>query len=173
MQEQLLMFLYTIVHNVRNGVMCVNYLHSGETVSRCFNPVLKALRQLHNDYIQPPNTAILDKIRSRYIYWSWFKVKVNIIYNFQVISFFFSHELKKIFSCRCWLFYKAMFYMSIYRGHTPTNKKELFILRHSSLRKTVERAFGLLKRHFRIIDETPYFPFPTQVEIVLVQKKPE
>ncbi|MQM06859.1 hypothetical protein Taro_039688, partial [Colocasia esculenta] len=78
-QEQLIMFLHTIAHNVRNGVMCVNYLGSGETVSRYFKHVLKALRQLHNDYIQPPDTAIPDEIRSRDIYWPWFKDCVGAI----------------------------------------------------------------------------------------------
>jgi hypothetical protein len=33
-------------------------------------------------------------------------------------------------------------------GNYPTNKKELFNLRHSSLRVTVERAFGALKNAF-------------------------
>ncbi|MQL99916.1 hypothetical protein Taro_032646, partial [Colocasia esculenta] len=80
--------------------MSVNYLRPEEIINRYFNHVLKALRQLHNDYIRPPNT--------------------------------------------------------------------LFNLRHSSLRTTIERAFGLLRRHFRIINETPCLPFPTQVEIVLV-----
>jgi hypothetical protein len=48
------------------------------------------------------------------------------------------------------------------------NEKELFNLRHSSLRVTVERAFGFLKRRFKILDDaTPFFPFPTQVDIVV------
>ena len=53
-------------------------------------------------------------------------------------------------------------------GTNPVqNEKELFNLRHSSLRVTVERAFGLLKRRFKILDDaTPFFPFPTQVDIV-------
>ena len=54
-------------------------------------------------------------------------------------------------------------------GNNPVqNEKELFNLRHSSLRVTVERAFGSLKRRFKILDDaTPYFPFPTQVDIVV------
>ncbi|WVZ50451.1 hypothetical protein U9M48_001702 [Paspalum notatum var. saurae] len=54
-------------------------------------------------------------------------------------------------------------------GNNPVqNEKELFNLRHSSLRVTVERAFGSLKRRFKILDDaTPYFPFTTQVEIVV------
>ena len=53
-------------------------------------------------------------------------------------------------------------------GTNPVqNEKELFNLRHSSLRVTVERAFGLLKRKFKILDNaTPFFPFSTQVDIV-------
>ncbi|WVZ50450.1 hypothetical protein U9M48_001702 [Paspalum notatum var. saurae] len=49
-------------------------------------------------------------------------------------------------------------------GNNPVqNEKELFNLRHSSLRVTVERAFGSLKRRFKILDDaTPYFPFTTQ-----------
>ena len=48
------------------------------------------------------------------------------------------------------------------------NEKELFNLRHSSLRVTIERAFGSLKRRFKILDDaTPFFPFTTQVDIVL------
>ena len=34
----------------------------------------------------------------------------------------------------------------------PTNARELFNLRHSSLRVIAERAFGALKGRFRIID---------------------
>ncbi|KAI0501662.1 hypothetical protein KFK09_016607 [Dendrobium nobile] len=50
----------------------------------------------------------------------------------------------------------------------PTNFKELFNLRHSSLRTTVERAFGSSKNRFTIIKCEPYFPLQTQVEIVIV-----
>jgi hypothetical protein len=44
----------------------------------------------------------------------------------------------------------------------------LFNLRHSALRVMVERAFGSLKRRFKILDNaTPFFSFPTQVDIVV------
>jgi hypothetical protein len=54
-------------------------------------------------------------------------------------------------------------------GNNPVqNEKELFNRRHASLRQTVERGFGSLKRRFKILDDaTPHFPFPTQVEIVV------
>lgn len=54
-------------------------------------------------------------------------------------------------------------------GSNPVqDAPELFNLRHSSLRVTVERAFGSLKRRFKILDDaTPFFPFPVQVDIVI------
>jgi len=38
----------------------------------------------------------------------------------------------------------------------PTNAKELFNLRHSSLRISIERAFGVLKKRFRVLDAEPF-----------------
>ncbi|WVZ83599.1 hypothetical protein U9M48_030730, partial [Paspalum notatum var. saurae] len=44
----------------------------------------------------------------------------------------------------------------------PTNPRELFNLRHSSLRVTVKRAFGALKNRFRILDNKPFHPLDTR-----------
>lgn len=52
------------------------------------------------------------------------------------------------------------------RNH-PTNQRELFNLRHSSLRVTVERAFDALKNRFKIIYNKPFHPYKTQVKLVL------
>uniref|UniRef100_A0A8I6WSZ1 DDE Tnp4 domain-containing protein n=1 Tax=Hordeum vulgare subsp. vulgare TaxID=112509 RepID=A0A8I6WSZ1_HORVV len=49
----------------------------------------------------------------------------------------------------------------------PRNPLELFNLRHSSLRVTIERAFGALKNMFKILDQNPFHPYPTQVKLVL------
>ncbi|PPD92929.1 hypothetical protein GOBAR_DD10135 [Gossypium barbadense] len=49
----------------------------------------------------------------------------------------------------------------------PENAKELFNLRHSSLRITVESVFGILKKRFRVLDAEPFWNFQTQVDIVL------
>jgi hypothetical protein len=48
------------------------------------------------------------------------------------------------------------------------NAKELFNLRHSSLRTTVERAFGALKGRFRILETKPSIPTPSQVKSVII-----
>ena len=47
------------------------------------------------------------------------------------------------------------------------NAQELFNLRHSSLRTTIERGFGVLKKHFRVLDAEPFWSFETQVKVVL------
>ena len=49
----------------------------------------------------------------------------------------------------------------------PTNARELFNLRHSSLRVSVERAFGALKNKFRILYSKPFHPYKTQVKLVI------
>ena len=46
------------------------------------------------------------------------------------------------------------------RNH-PTNARELFNLRHSSLRVIVERTFGALKNRFHILDKKPFHPYKT------------
>ena len=52
-------------------------------------------------------------------------------------------------------------------GRRPETAQELFNLRHSSLRTTVEQAFGTLKNRFKVLASKPYFPFRTQVKIVI------
>ncbi|KAL5717564.1 hypothetical protein ACHQM5_010547 [Ranunculus cassubicifolius] len=50
----------------------------------------------------------------------------------------------------------------------PQNPNELFNHRHSSLRNTVERTFGVLKKRWKILDDSePYFSYETQVDLVL------
>jgi hypothetical protein len=84
---------------------------------------------------------------------------------------------RKILSCRCWICSQAWFLATIpsypvsfervWGANRPQNQRELFNLRHSSLRVTVERAFGALKNRFRILDNKPFYPYKTQVKLVL------
>ena len=55
-EEQMAMFLHVVGHNVRNRVIGINFLRSGETVSRYFNHVLYAIGELRGELIQLPNT---------------------------------------------------------------------------------------------------------------------
>ena len=50
----------------------------------------------------------------------------------------------------------------IYR---PRNKEELFNLRHASARNVIERIFGVLKRHFRILLLAPEYSLQIQARI--------
>ncbi|KAL5726080.1 hypothetical protein ACHQM5_009151 [Ranunculus cassubicifolius] len=54
-----------------------------------------------------------------------------------------------------------------YGTMNPNNPKELFNLRHSSLRNIVERIIGILKKRFPILTLAPPYPFESQVKIVL------
>ena len=49
----------------------------------------------------------------------------------------------------------------------PQNARELFNLRHSSLRVTIERAFAALKNRFKVLDQKAFHTFETQVKLVL------
>ena len=59
------------------------------------------------------------------------------------------------------------YHLREYGTRMPQNARELFNLRHSSLRVTVERAFGALKSMFKILDNKPSHPYRTQVKLVL------
>jgi len=51
--------------------------------------------------------------------------------------------------------------------HTPSNMKELFNLRHSTLRNVIERTFGVIKKRFNILNkiDTSY-SLKTQISLV-------
>ena len=51
-------------------------------------------------------------------------------------------------------------------GQGPANKRELFNLRHSSLRNVVERLFGVVKRRFPILVKMSPYPFEFQCDLV-------
>ena len=57
--------------------------------------------------------------------------------------------------------------MKEFSDRPPENEQELFNLRHSSLRTSIEREFGVLKKCFRVLDAEPFWSFETQVKVVL------
>jgi len=64
---------------------------------------------------------------------------------------------------------KVRYHLKDFDESSPlTNAKELFNLRHSSLTISVERAFGVLKKRFRVLDVEPFWEFNTQVKVLLV-----
>ena len=59
------------------------------------------------------------------------------------------------------------YHLKEFSDRPPENEQELFNLRHSSLRTTIERGFGVLKKRFRVLDAKPFWSFETQVKVVL------
>uniref|UniRef100_A0A2N9HM00 DDE Tnp4 domain-containing protein n=1 Tax=Fagus sylvatica TaxID=28930 RepID=A0A2N9HM00_FAGSY len=62
---------------------------------------------------------------------------------------------------------KVRYHLQEFSDHPPENARELFNLRHASLRTTIERGFGVLKKRFRVLGAEPFWSFETQVEVVL------
>ena len=59
------------------------------------------------------------------------------------------------------------YHLKEFSDHPPKNERELFNLRHSSLRTTIERCFGVLKKRFRVLDAESFWSFQIQVEVLL------
>ena len=57
---------------------------------------------------------------------------------------------------------------SKYTDFSPKNPKELFNLRHSSLRNAIERIFDVLKKRFQILTQQVNYSYKTQVRLVNV-----
>ncbi|XP_074559887.1 uncharacterized protein LOC141815924 [Curcuma longa] len=61
------------------------------------------------------------------------------------------------------------YHLKEYSRCGPTNAKELFNLRHASLRNAIERAFGVLKKRFPIIASgtEPHYELDIRTDIIL------
>ncbi|XP_019055946.1 PREDICTED: uncharacterized protein LOC104613038 [Nelumbo nucifera] len=58
------------------------------------------------------------------------------------------------------------YHLKEWGAYQPENPKELFNLRHASLRNAVERIFGVLKKWFPLLVSEQHYPFKTQVKFV-------
>ena len=76
LEEQLVMFLHTLGHNLRNRKIGHNFGHSGETVSRHFHMVLKAIILLHSSYFLPPSITTSPEILGKDRFDPYFKVNL-------------------------------------------------------------------------------------------------
>ncbi|KAG6471071.1 hypothetical protein ZIOFF_072167 [Zingiber officinale] len=61
------------------------------------------------------------------------------------------------------------YHLKEYSRNPPRNARELFNLRHSSLRNAIERTFGVVKKRFAIIRSStePHYGIETQKQIIL------
>nr|CAD1837845.1 unnamed protein product [Ananas comosus var. bracteatus] len=63
--EQLGIFLYGVGHGVANRILAETFQHSGETISRHFNNVLRGIVRLKDDYIMLPSSNAAVHLRIR------------------------------------------------------------------------------------------------------------
>ena len=54
-----------------------------------------------------------------------------------------------------------------FNSRTPTNRQEVFNLRHSSTHTSTKCAFGSLKGRFKVLASRSFISFKTQAELVL------
>ncbi|KAF2283133.1 hypothetical protein GH714_043463 [Hevea brasiliensis] len=78
-EEQLAIFLNIIGHNERNRVIQERFQHSGETISRHFNNVLKAIKSLSREFLQPPPITTPTEILCNSRFYPYFKDCIGVI----------------------------------------------------------------------------------------------
>ncbi|XP_039118294.1 putative nuclease HARBI1 [Dioscorea cayenensis subsp. rotundata] len=188
-EEQLLMFLHTVGHNQRNRVIAHNFLRSSET------DCIGALDGTHIHASVPVSEVAEFRGRKAYSTQNVL-VAVDFDLHFTYVLAGWEGSAHDALVLRDALerpnglsvpegkyylvdagYATRPGFIAPYRGvryhlkefgsQTPANHKELFNLRHSSARTTIERAFGSLKGHFKIFSSRPFFPFKTQAELVL------
>ncbi|XP_042477251.1 putative nuclease HARBI1 [Macadamia integrifolia] len=234
--EQLVMFLQTVGHNVKNRVIAHKFGHSGETVSRYFNLVLGAIIKLYPILLKPPSVAVHHRITSNEgRFYPYFKDCIGAIDGSHIPAWVHlsdhprfrdrKGDISQNILAACDFDMKYTYILSGWEGsasdarildnalhrdgdgklvlprgkyyfvdagyanqqgflrpyrnvryhlkewrnidQSPSDKKELFNLRHSQLRNVIERSFGLLKSRFKILKNQPEYPFKTQARIVL------
>ena len=79
--DQVAMFLHTLVHHAKNRVIKHNFRRSGETVSRYFNDVLHAIIHLQGKLFKKPEPVSENSSDER---WKWFKVSNNVNFLFKL-----------------------------------------------------------------------------------------
>ena len=79
LEEQLVMFLHTLGHNLRNHKIAHNFGHSREIVSRYFHKVLTTVLAIHRDYFIPPGLGTPPEISGKGHFESFFKVNHTLL----------------------------------------------------------------------------------------------
>ncbi|XP_077226226.1 protein ANTAGONIST OF LIKE HETEROCHROMATIN PROTEIN 1-like [Tasmannia lanceolata] len=77
--EQVAIFLHTVAHNLRNRCMKVYCRRSGETISRYFNKVLRAILSMVDQFIIPPSSETPTQIAENPRWYPYFKDCIGAI----------------------------------------------------------------------------------------------
>jgi hypothetical protein len=51
-------------------------------------------------------------------------------------------------------------------GERPQNMRELFNLRHSSLRNVIERTYGVAEKRFPLLNYMSQYPYEMQIKLI-------
>ena len=78
-EEQLAMFLSIVGHKTKNRIIRIEFIRSGETVSKYFNKFLQTMNGLHNRYMKQAPNEIPPEISNNPNYFPYFKVREKYI----------------------------------------------------------------------------------------------
>ncbi|XP_020246600.1 putative nuclease HARBI1 [Asparagus officinalis] len=233
-EEQVAKFLYMLGHSVTTREVSKIFGRSGESVSRHFHNVLRAMIELEEMFfVQPDGSQVPSEILTNSKFYPYFKDCVGAIdgthirvkvsprdapryrgrkdYPTQNVLAACTFDLKFTYVLPGWegtasdsrIIKNALqrrfplkipqgkyylvdagfmlrsgllppyrgerYHLKKYSRNPPKNPRELFNLRHASLRNAIERSFGILKKRFPIIASSnePNYSVKTQNKIIL------
>ncbi|GKV15533.1 hypothetical protein SLEP1_g26318 [Rubroshorea leprosula] len=197
-KEIVALFLHILAHDLKNSTIRSIFARSSETISRQFHIVLRAMMKIGKFYIKQNNVS-LHEVDDK---WQWFKGALGALdgtlieITVPTRSASDSRVLRDALTrCNNLKVPQNMYYLvdlgytngqgflapykgtryhlNLWRGNTPTNYKELFNLRHSAARNTIERSFGLLKKRWAIVRHACFYDVKTQIRIINAYWKPQ
>ncbi|XP_016490534.2 uncharacterized protein LOC107810288 [Nicotiana tabacum] len=175
-EEQVAKALYLLAHNVTNRELAFFFRRSGESVSRYFHTVLRAILRLYEKIIkQPDGFHVPSEIASTG--WEGTASDSRIVKEalnkqdplripegkYYIVDAGFMLRSGLITPYR-----GERYHLKEYSRNPPQNSRELFNLRHASLCNAIERTFGVLKKRFPIIASStePSYGVDTQKLII-------
>ncbi|XP_028084221.1 uncharacterized protein LOC114285380 [Camellia sinensis] len=177
-QKQVCIFLLTIGYNEGNRVVQERFQHSGQTISKYFNRVLKAVCRLGKQVTRPLDfDEVPAEIRHNPRFYHFFKDCVGAIDGTHISARVPASEqipyrdkyyvvdsgytnMPTFLSPYCGERYHPNEFRN--QRRQPRNKKQMFNYRHSSLRNVIERCFSVLKVRFPILRDMPPYSTKTQ-----------
>ncbi|KAG8388049.1 hypothetical protein BUALT_Bualt02G0084800 [Buddleja alternifolia] len=189
-EEIVALFLHILGHDQKNSNIKTTFVRSGETISRQFHTVLRAVLKIGKLFVKQQRDGIyLEKDAER---WKWFSnaigaldgmfVKLTVpaeveskyrnrkVSNLVMLQFLDKYYIVNAGYTNGPSFlapYRATrYHLNEWRGNIPTNYKELYNLRHSSARNAIERTFGLLKKRWAILRTASFYDLKTQIRII-------
>ncbi|GAV58698.1 DDE_4 domain-containing protein, partial [Cephalotus follicularis] len=181
-EEKMTMFLTIIGQNERHVVIKRRFQHSSQTIHKYLHEVLAAMTTFAREMIVPsifdpnPDSPGAHKSLRRI-----FKVfYYPILYMFYIIRYLTYKIYVGSSWCTRWntskyylcdvAYTNTRAFMAPYRNvkyWRAMTKEEKFNHAHAMLRNVIERAYGVLKARFSILDKMAPYPFNVQRNVVI------